>query len=376
MQAELITEPARISEIEHPWRELAEARGNAFVTPEWFRSWWRHRDSSASALVVAVRSNGRLVGVMPLALDSSRRPRAIRFAGAAIGDRFHPAATVEAEDAVAQAAVRILEQQGFDRRMLLLEHIDSSRDWWRQMRAASSRRLATVEQQHAKLPYISLKGLDWERYLASRTRNFRSQVRRRERALRREHRVEVRPATQETLAADLSTLFDLHALRWRGRGRSSLEAAGAKAFLNDFAQAAQRRGWLRLRILEVDDAATAAFLGWRIGNTYAYYQSGFDPQWSGMSVGIVQMALTVRSAIEEGAAEFDMLLGSEDYKRRFTNADRSVQTVIFTEARRPTSLLVAGEAMARRYGRPLIERRGLGSVVRSMRRLLPTSRSI
>jgi CelD/BcsL family acetyltransferase involved in cellulose biosynthesis len=86
------------------------------------------------------------------------------------------------------------------------------------------------------------------------------------------------------------------------------------------------------------------------------------------------MALTVRSAIEEGAAEFDMLLGTEAYKRRFTDANRPAVTVALTPAMRPVRLLVAGEATARRLGRGLAQRRGSGPVARRLRSLLPTRR--
>jgi CelD/BcsL family acetyltransferase involved in cellulose biosynthesis len=375
MKAELITESARIERIEDDWRALAESRGNAFVTPEWFRSWWERRAETISPLVAAVRRvDGSLAGVLPMVLDTSRRPRAIRFGGANFGDRFVPAAAESDEVEVASAVMTALQEKGLDRYMLLLDHVDQDRPWWREMQQASTVRRAGIEQQQFDVAYIQLEGLDWEGYLASRSRNFRSQIRRRERALERDHQVEVRVATEQTLEADLARLFELHAMRWQGRGRSSLEADGAKESLGNFAGAALRRGWLRLRLLEVDGVAVAAFLGWRLGDCYAFYQSGFDPSWSDKSVGVVMMATTVRSAIEEGAIEFDMLLGDEPYKQRFTNASRPVQTVILTRSMSPTRLLVAGEARARRYGRRLRDLTVLGAVARSLRRLLPTSR--
>jgi CelD/BcsL family acetyltransferase involved in cellulose biosynthesis len=375
MKAGLITDVSGIGEVEDEWRALAESRGNGFVTPEWFRSWWAHRGSSSSPLIsVARRDDGSVAGVMPLVLDASSRPRAIRFAGATLGDRFHPAAAEADEDAVAAATMAALEAEGVHRYMVLLEHVELERGWWREMRAAASTQRAGTEQQHTEVPYISLDGLDWDGYLAGRSKNFRQQVRRRERGLRREHRLEVRSATAATLEADLATLFELHSLRWSERGRSSLEAPESIEVVSDFTRAAARRDWLRLRLLEVDGDAVAAFLGWRVGGSYAFFQSGFDPAWSDRSVGLVLMALTVRSAIEEGAAEFDMLLGTEAYKRRFTDANRPAVTVALPPAMRPVRLLVAGEATARRLGRGLAQRRGSGPVARRLRSLLPTRR--
>ncbi len=375
LRAELITETSQIAEIENEWRALAELRGNAFITPEWFRCWLDHSPDSASPLIAAARREDRtLVGVMPLMLDTSKRPRAIRFGGANFGDRFVPASSEAKEGDVAAATMKALEQAGIGNHMILLDHVDQTTTWWQEMQQKSQTRRTATEQQQFDVAYIQLEGLDWESYLASRSRNFRSQIGRRERNLRREHEVSVRSATDETVQDDISQLFDLHMRRWSGRGRSSLEAKVARPFLTSFAVAAQRRDWLRLRLLEVDGTAVAAFLGWRLGQTYAFYQSGFDPDWSGMSVGMVLMALTVRSALEEGADEFDMLLGDEPYKHRFTNASRPVQTVILTRSMGPTRLLVSGEATARRYAQHLAGRRGYERVVRSLRAVLPTSR--
>lgn len=73
---------------------------------------------------------------------------------------------------------------------------------------ASSVRRAGIEQQQWDVAYIRFDGLDgWEGYLASRSRNFRPQIGRRERALRKDHQVEVRSATEDTLQDDLAQLF-------------------------------------------------------------------------------------------------------------------------------------------------------------------------
>jgi len=373
MKAALLSEESEIGAIEDEWRAFAELRGCAFVTPEWFRCWSRHRPDSATPLVAAARrADGSLGGVLPLIFDAARRPRAIRFAGAAHGDRFLPAARPEDEVEVAAAAMSALRQAGYGRYMLALNHVDADADWWREMASATRPAAAITEQQRSQMAYLELGAFDdWEAYLASRSRNFRQQVRRFDRALRRQHEVQVRDSTEATLAADISRVFELHLRRWRLHGDSSLAKPQTRSFLRSFAEDAQRRGWLRLRLLEVDGAPVAGFFGWRVGGSYAFYQSGFDPDWAKRKVGFVLLAATVRSALEEGAEEFDMLLGEEEYKTRFTNATRTIETVIVTRPRSPTHALVAGGALARRYGRRLAARPALGSVARAVRRVWP-----
>jgi CelD/BcsL family acetyltransferase involved in cellulose biosynthesis len=377
MDAVLFTDPGAIDAIEDEWRRLAEQRSNAFLTPEWFRSWWRHQGRSSTPLIVAAHREDRsLAGVMPLALDASSRPHAIRFAGARMGDSFHPAAAEHDEEAVAEAAMAALQKHGFDRRMLLLEKVSPQGRWWRAMQGASVKRRAAVEQQLNELTHISLTdvGHDWERYLASRSKNFRRRVRRREKALRRDHDLNLRMATEVSLEADLERFFELHSLRWSQRGRSSLETAGAKEVLASFAREAQRHGWLRLSLLEVDGASVAGFIGWRFGRAYAFYQQGFDPAWSDSSPGFVLTTLMIREAVAEGADEFDFLLGAEEYKRAFSDTTRPVETVVLPKATSLTRVLVGAEARGRRVGRRLIDSPALGGAARSVARLLPTSR--
>ena len=371
IEAELITDPTAIDEIEDVWRALAELRGNAFITPEWFRAWAQNRPPETSpTIAVARHRDGRLAGVLPLTLDFGHRPRMLTFPAAHFGDRFGPAARVEDEAAVAAAAMRALADAGLDRYTLTLNNVEPDASWWRSVKRASASDRAGILQQRGEQPYIDLAGLDdWDSYLASRSRKFRGNLRQGDRKLEDGRDVDVRTADEESLQADLNLYFDLHERRWEER--SAILSPIARAFLTSFAELAQRQGWLRLRVLELDGEPAAAFFGWRIGDRFAYYNGGFDPAMADLGVGTVLLARTVRRAIEEGATEFDMLLGGEAYKKRFCNASRDVQTVVLPKALAPARLLISAEAGARTIGRRFGHRRG----GRALRRLLPTTRS-
>ena len=68
----------------------------------------------------------------------------------------------------------------------------------------------------------------------------------------------------------------------------------------------------------------AAFYGFRYGNKFYFYQSGFDPAFARSSVGLVMVGLTIRDAIAEGATEYDMLHGDESYKFLWTKDVRQL----------------------------------------------------
>lgn len=372
--AELIRSLDELKPFEDDWRALAERRSNAFITPEWFHSWWEFAGGYSSPLISIVRRpDGSVAGVMPLVLDSSSRPHAVRFAGASIGDRFHPAADEVDEVEVAAATMTALEAVGLDRKMILLEHTTADREWWRRMQLRTPVKHVVVEQQQTEAPYIDLRGLDWDGYLESRSAKFRKNMRRSERCLRDTHGMTIRGSTASTLDADLDDLFRLHDTRRAGRGGSSLGEISRRS-LRSFAHRALDRNWLRVTLMEVHGQPISGFFGWRLGSVFASYQGGFDPAWSRQSVGFAHEGITVRSAIEEGATEYDFLLGTESWKSRFSDLTRPVQTTVLLRARHPVRLLVAGEAQARRVGAGLSRWEGTRVVVRSMHGLIPTAR--
>ena len=368
--AELITDLTGIGGLEDEWRAHAERRGNAFLTPEWALAWFRHYGAEAHPMLIT--APGRDGGVLPLVRSTSGRPRTVRFAGANLGDHFHPACAEALEPELAAQAAELLDRdRGFG--AIVLDNVDLDGAWWRAIASGGGRRLAALTYRRAPLPYTRLAGTTWEDLLAQRSRNFRSQVRRRERRLEREHRLRFRMTSeQRELGPDLDTFFRLHLARWAGRGGSSSDSPRAAAFHADFAAAALQRGWLRLWFLEADGEEVAAWYGWRLGGRYSYYLAGFAPEWGDRNVGSVLFAHTVRSAIEEGADEYDMLLGDEAYKSRFATGERVVCTAVLTPRLHPARLLFSAETVGWRAARGLPS--PLRRAARAVARHLPGAR--
>jgi CelD/BcsL family acetyltransferase involved in cellulose biosynthesis len=366
-----VTDPDLLRRLEPEWRRLAERRGNAFLTPEWFRCWFEHYGDGATPFVPVLRgADGALRGLLPLALPRSGHPRVCRIAGANLGDRFHPVCEPDDEAEVAAAAGEALADAPEPWSVVALDHVQLESPWSEALAEATRARLWTLQRIAAPLPLIDLSAHEsWDDYLGSRSSNLRQQVRRFARRAAREHSLRLRRTERtDELAGDLATFFDLHDRRFGTQGGSSLVSERARAFHAAFAAAALERGWLRLWFLELDDRPAAAWYGWHLGGRYAYYNSGFDPGFSALSPGLVLLSAVIESAFEEGAAEFDFLLGEESYKYRFAERDRTVSDVTLARAfPHPASLVASAEYGARRIGRliPASARRlGLGRLAR------------
>ncbi|MFI5121289.1 MAG: GNAT family N-acetyltransferase [Vicinamibacteria bacterium] len=342
---EIVTQTARLAEIGDEWRELAERRGNAFLTPEWFFAWIDVVGDAATPLVAVRRdAGGELAGVMPL-VGSGRGPRrTVRFAGAAIGDLFSPLDR-ESDRALSEAAIAAIRATG-ERGAFVFDRVEPDAEWVQGL-AAGPETVTELADHENVLPEVDLAGLTWEEYLAGRSRNLRSQLGRRRRKLEREHEIVFRRSDSSRLAEDPETWRRLHQARWADRGGGALDPQ-AIAFHARFSAAILERGWLRLWILEADERPVAAWYGWLIGGRYSYYLAGFDDAFADYSIGTLLLAWTIEDAIEEGASVYEMLLGSEPFKLRFATGQRRVHTVIVSPRLHPIRAAALGESAARR----------------------------
>src|SRR4029079_12983464 len=104
----------------------------------------------------------------------------------------------------------------------------------------------------------------------------------------------------------------------------AFQDAQTVAFHREFVHLAAAEGWLRILVMRIGDVPAAALYGLRYGDVFYFYQSGFDPERSRQSVGLVMMGLAIRSAIEEGVAEYDFLHGTEEYKYHWAPNTREI----------------------------------------------------
>lgn len=306
-------------ELRGDWAALAERSGNLFSTWEWATTWWRHYGDDRPLLLQTCHDSERgVVAILPLYLAFSGPVKVARLVGHGASDQLGPVCAPD-EPGIATALAGSGRELGWG--VLLLDRLPAGHE----LAAAGGGRSIG----HESSPTIDIDGLDWDGYLAQRSSNFRSQVRRKERKLIRDHGLSYRLSDDPArLGADLDVLFDLHRARWRQDGSGALEGV-REAFHRDFAAVALERGWLRLWLAEIAGTSVAAWYGFRFAGADWYYQFGRDPAWDQSSVGLVLLAHTVRDAIEAGQHEYKLLRGGEGYKDRFATGDVGVDTIAF-----------------------------------------------
>jgi CelD/BcsL family acetyltransferase involved in cellulose biosynthesis len=364
LHSELIRDLAVLEGLETGWRRAAVEAGNVFLSPDWYFEHLKAHPATRPAAIAVRDEVGEITGLIPLVDDG----RVVRFAGAAYGDRFGAVAidpnVLDPLD-VWRYASPILGRLA-EKRLIMLDRVDT------RVRPRIRGVVNFVESSDV-LPYISLRSSTWGDWLTQRSGNFRSQIKRKQKRLERRDGARFVEVRREADAeAALQVHFDLHYRRREAVGdQSSLASDAARRFHFGLVRRLAANGWLRLWLLECDGAPIASWYGWRIGFCYAYYQAGFDAAYSDYSPGMLLMIKTVEAAFDEGAAEYDLLLGDERYKQRFTADERHVQTTVIGKATSPPFLHAYGVAGARRVYRLLpgdvrsLARRAVAPLVRS-----------
>jgi CelD/BcsL family acetyltransferase involved in cellulose biosynthesis len=314
------------------WNALLESSASdcVFLTHEWLFAWWKHLAEGRQLAIVIARDGGKLVGILPLAERPAQftrmMPRTLEFLGSgAIGSDYLDAiaAPGREREVIAAFAGHLNERA----QLLQLS----------QLRAGNCVVSMLAEQlqgqgwaaEEATLnvcPYIDLTGHTWDSFVATLGPHIRKGVKRSLRNLPTtfEFRVDCVQTVAEAQNA-LDIAMDLHHRRWaNGRSSEAFQSEAVVAFHREFVELAAQKGWLRILIVYLNNVPAAAQYGLRYGKTFYFYQSGFDPAFSKQSVGVVVMALAVKTAIEEGTLEYDFLHGNEEYKFHWARGKRSL----------------------------------------------------
>jgi len=314
------------------WNRLLQSSDSdcIFLTHEWLATWWKHLAEGRRLAIITVRDDGELVGIMPVAERAAQlsrmMPRVLELLGSGLigSDYLDVIAARGRENDVMAALAEHLTARGL---MLQLSQLRGGASGASILADHLRQRAWSVSEAKLNVcPYIDLRGHSWESYLATLGPTVRKNINRYLRNLPKEFDMRLDSARTPAEAEEaLEIAIDLHHKRWSASGTSDAFQAGPVVeFHRDFVRLAAENGWLRLLVLRLNGDAVAALYGLRYARTFYFYQSGFDPAYSKQSVGATTMGLSIQSAIEDGAEEYDFLHGSEEYKYHWAREVRDL----------------------------------------------------
>jgi CelD/BcsL family acetyltransferase involved in cellulose biosynthesis len=327
-----IQDAEALAALRDEWAELLQSSGscNPFLTWEWLHAWWIHFGNAHGLRLLLVRAGGELIAVAPLYLISSPLHWFSRLEFMGTGEAGSDYLDLIVRRGREEEAVAALGDFLTSRQLTLrLTHLPPA-----SIGALLAKRLAAAGWMSSftddgVCPVVDLGGHTFESYLATLGTSHRANIRRRLRALNRRFDVRFDRVTRhEDRQSALAALAVFHKRRYADRGGSTaFTSPAARAFHDDATRLALDGGWLRMYVLTLNGGIAAVMYGFSDGGRFFFYQHGYDEAYAPYSAGLALMALTISTAIGEGANEFDMLWGTESYKSLWARNRRVLQRV-------------------------------------------------
>jgi CelD/BcsL family acetyltransferase involved in cellulose biosynthesis len=161
-------------------------------------------------------------------------------------------------------------------------------------------------------PQLDLPG-DWEEYLAGLDKKDRHELRRKLRKLSQGGEPELEVLTT---AAEVTAAMD-DFVRQHKSSRSDKETfmtEQMERFFRRVVPALAEESAVEMIFLKLGGVRAACVLCFRTDGDILLYNSGYEPAYAGLSVGLLSKALALKRAIELGMKRFVFLRGAEPYK--------------------------------------------------------------
>ena len=306
--------------IEDEWERILPscATNTVFVTPWWQRTWWRHFGQGAEPLIMSVRTGSSLLGIAPL----MHRDGVISFLGNTdLCDYGDFLATKGGEAAFYGALFDYLP--ALDWHTIDLRSVPQDSPTLHYVPVLAQEKGFTVEVRREDLTPVASLPSTWDDYLAGLSKKDRHELRRKLRRVEEAGVVtQTLCQTPDTLPNCMKDFFRLH--KASRPDKAEFMTPARESFFVDAALELGARDQFRLGFLELDGTRVAACIGFDYLDSYLLYNSGYDPGYSRLSVGLVSKALAIKDAIQAGKRSFNFLRGTERYKYSLGAKDLAV----------------------------------------------------
>ena len=283
---------------------------HVFVLPPWLEVWWHEFGGLSEPYLCAVRQNGAIIGLAPLAINGQE---AFLIGSADVCDFLDFVISPGNEDTFFSALLDHLRQKG-------IRHLDlgSVRPDSKAFNYLVPVATGLGLEVHCEIEDVSLE-MDlpqtWDEYLGHLKGKQRHEVRRKLRRLFETDGAKYRTVEDPGDVTDAMDLF-LGLFQKSRQDKEDFLTPRRESFFRALAEGMARVNLLRLGILEIDQKPAAAIMCFDYNDTIYLYNSGYDPQYSFLSVGLISKILCIKDSTERGKKKFDFLKGAEVYKYR------------------------------------------------------------
>jgi len=292
----------------------SEARYNlrwssVFVLPGWLKVWWQSFGNGAELYLRTVRQGEEIIGIAPLFI---RDKTAALIGSADVCDYLDFVLAHDREEEFFSVLLDDLIEQGVSNLDLGPLRPDSTVLNYL-VAIARNRNYPVLCQEEGVSVELDLPAT-WDEYLALLAAKQRHELKRKLRRLEEAGSVAYRCLEVNPLQVDgfMDTFLRLFALSWEEK--AEFMTPRRESFFRSLAKAMAEAKLLRFGVLELNAVTVAVIMGFDYNDTMYLYNSAYDPDYRGLSVGLLSKALCIKASIERGRRRWDFLKGGEPYK--------------------------------------------------------------
>jgi CelD/BcsL family acetyltransferase involved in cellulose biosynthesis len=281
---------------------------NFFVLPPWLRVWRKVFAPEAGLCFLTGWQDGRVIGVAPLMLTGQT---ASIIGNPDVCDYADFIVVPEKGDVFCAALIDELKQRTIE--CLALASVRPDSVVMTSMKVVAQQYGCKVSCDEDEVTLERDLPATWDEYLQMLSAKQRHEVRRKLRRLEETGTVAYRFIEDAELVPGFMDIFLKQFVESR-TDKAVFMTADMENFFRSMADAIFKIGLLRLSVLELDNTPVAALIAFDYNDVIYLYNSGYDPKYGSLSVGVLSKALCIKDSIERGKKRFDFLKGDEQYK--------------------------------------------------------------
>jgi len=283
---------------------------SVFSLPEWLTTWWQVFGGDFEPMLAVIGNGDEETGIAPLKVKNER--------ASFIGDKsvcdYLDFIVKEGKEAVFFTS--LLGELG-KRKItnLELEALRSDSTVIRSLAGMADKRGLRIDCRKEDVSVLLDLPDVWQDYLDSLSGKQRHEIRRKTRRLEEHGSIGYLAYREAGGIMERLPLF-LRMFKESRRDKASFMTDKMKLFFEKMAEKMASKGLMGLGFLELNKEPVASVMYFDYNNTRYLYNSGYDPKYGDLSVGLVSKVFCIKDAVENKMKTFDFLKGSEIYKYR------------------------------------------------------------
>ena len=281
---------------------------SVFIIPGWLQTWWQIFGSGIKPFIRVVSQGNDIIGIAPLMVKDET---ALFIGGTDVCDYQDFIVMPGMESDFFTVLIDDLKSSGI--RCLDLKHVRPDSTVLINLMSTAQSYNCEVTTTAEEISLEMELPLTWEKYLDTLNAKQRHEVRRKLRRLSEWGKVDYKLIDNSAAVPDYMDTY-LRMFTESRQDKAAFLTEQKESFFRLLAETMADIGLLRLGVLELDEKPVAAIMCFDYNDCLYLYNSGYDPEYNYLSVGVLSKALCIKDSIQKGKKRFDFLKGDEAYK--------------------------------------------------------------